>query len=68
MPRPKQANLQKITMNIREGDFEKLATLFPTMGASVAARKIISAFVDRFHQENVTPVTDLSIEGLTSNE
>lgn len=50
MARPKK-NLQKKTLNFNDGDWDKLAEMFPEQGPSVAVRKIISRFV----QEHYVP-------------
>lgn len=61
MARPKRADLQKVTLNIREGDMEKMAELFPQLGAGPAVRQLISAFVDK-HYAVPTSVPSPSIE------
>lgn len=56
--------LQKHTLNLREGDFEKLSSMFPSQPASHTLRVILSAFVDKYYVEG-TPVdlknTDISL-------
>lgn len=47
MARPRRNDLQKVTLNLREGDMDKLAELFPDLGSGPAARQLISAFVDK---------------------
>lgn len=47
MARVKTEELKKHTLNLREGDMEALAVLFPRFHPSVMVRKIVSKFVDR---------------------
>lgn len=55
MATPKNPDLVKKTMNFRKGDFEKMDELFPSLSASEAIRKVISAFVDKHHHASVPP-------------
>ena len=41
MPRVKKEELQKVTLNLSMGDRDTLSQFFPTVGWSVAARRII---------------------------
>lgn len=61
MARPKRNDLQKVTLNIREGDMEKMAQLFPDLGAGPAVRQLISAFVDK-HFVQPNPVQQPPVE------
>lgn len=61
MARPKRNDLQKVTLNIREGDMEKMAQLFPDLGAGPAVRQLITAFVDK-HYIQPSSVPSPSIE------
>lgn len=47
MSKAKTEELKKHTLNLRDGDMEQLAILFPKHSPSVMARKIISKFIDR---------------------
>ena len=47
MPKVKSVELQKHTLNLRQGDFEKMGTLFPAIGASEAIRRLVSKFIDK---------------------
>jgi len=42
MPRPAKSPLQKVTLNLIEGDRDILNNFFPAQGWSVAARAIIN--------------------------
>lgn len=46
MARTKTEKLKKHTLNLRDGDMEALATLFPRFHPSVMVRKIVSKFID----------------------
>lgn len=39
--------LEKVTINIREGDADSLSEWFPASGYSVVIRDIVRAYVDR---------------------
>jgi hypothetical protein len=51
--------LTKHTLNLREGDVDRLKSLFPEVGAAYVIRKLVSDYLDRdtkdrkieFHQE-----------------
>lgn len=47
MARMKTEELKKHTLNLRDGDMEKLTALFPSVQSSVMVRKIISRFIDK---------------------
>jgi len=47
MGRPKTEELKKHTLNLRDGDMETLAELFPRFHPSVMVRRIVSKFVDK---------------------
>jgi predicted component of type VI protein secretion system len=47
MARLKAEELKKHTLNLREGDMEALAELFPKFHPSVMVRRIVSKFVDQ---------------------
>lgn len=63
MPPPKNHDLVKKTLNLRRGDFEAMASLFPSLEPSQAIRQLISAFVDR-HQSAPKPIP-LSLQELS---
>lgn len=48
MARPKEdLPLEKVTLNLYAGDFDKLGEMFKTVGASKAIRTIIHAYIQR---------------------
>ena len=58
MSTPKNPDHVKKTLNLREGDFEKMGELFPKMRPSVAIRELISKFIDRHYMINNVPETE----------
>jgi hypothetical protein len=54
MPREK-ADLQKHTLNLRTGDFDKIGQLFPNMDSSTAIRTLLSKFIDNNWKKARTP-------------
>lgn len=44
--RKSSEELQKHTLNLREGDYAKIQSYYPTVGAGPVIRKVISKFVD----------------------
>lgn len=52
-------NISKHTLNLREGDYDKLRDAFPDVGAAVIIRRIVSKFVDELDR-GMTP-TNLQI-------
>lgn len=55
MAKPK-SDLQKHTLNLRPGDFDKMGSLFPELGASRAIRTLIERFVDKNYSTKPTSV------------
>lgn len=51
MPRISEEPLQKVTLNLVDGDKETLASFYPNLGWSVAARKIIKRYCDGLRRE-----------------
>lgn len=54
MPKPK-ADLQKHTLNLRTGDFDRMGQLFPAMDSSLAIRTLLSRFIDKNWKESKQP-------------
>ena len=50
MPAKKSEDLQKHTLNLRAGDFDRLGELLPELGPSGARRRIISSLIDKHHK------------------
>lgn len=46
MPKNEE-ELHKHTLNLFEGDYDKIASLYPDVGAAVVIRKIIRDFINR---------------------
>jgi len=49
MPKVKDVDLHKHTLNLRAGDYARMQELFPQLGGGGAIRKLISNFVDKNH-------------------
>ena len=47
MAKPKTEELQKHTLNLRAGDLDALASLFPGKSPTVMLRRIVSRFIDK---------------------
>ena len=65
MSRQKTEELKKHTLNLRDGDVETIAHLFPNKSPSVVIRKIISKFVDSClagQEERKVPVPPINLE------
>lgn len=58
MPRIKNTDLQKHTLNLRRGDYEKMDELFPTKRGGPAIRALISMFVDK-HINSKTALVEI---------
>lgn len=63
MGRKKAEELKKHTLNLREGDMEALAELFPRFNPSVMVRRIVSRFIDQTRKvpENKVEPKDLEL-------
>ena len=55
----KNVDLKKHTLNLRDGDFDRMALIFPKLGGSVAIRTLISNFVDQAEANAPTPATQV---------
>ena len=51
----KNVDLKKHTLNLREGDFDRMAMLFPKLGGSVSIRTLVSNYVDKAEAALPTP-------------
>lgn len=59
--KPIKEDLQKHTLNLRAGDYERLQSLYPEVGAALVIRKIVSAFLDRDTAEIDTSKMEISL-------
>lgn len=64
MPRPKQRELQKVTLNLFEGDFEILQSTYRDIGASKVVRTLVRAHIESLEANVKADPTQLEIEGL----
>lgn len=60
MPRIKEEGLQKHTLLLYEGDYEKLREVYPETGAALIIRRIVRALVKQI-ETNGGPV-DMQVE------
>lgn len=49
----------KVTMNLREGDFHYLQTAFPKLGAGPFIRRLVSNYVDQLRKKHAEEEKDL---------
>jgi len=54
MPKAK-ADLQKHTLNLRQGDYDRMGQLFDGMNSAEAIRSLISKFIDKNWKEGKVP-------------
>lgn len=57
MARPKRNDLEKVTLNLREGDMRKMGELFPGMGSGPAVRELLIKFVDKHYNQPTSKTT-----------
>ncbi len=50
-----KSDLQKHTLHLRTGDFDRMGQLFPNMDSSTAIRTLLSRFIDKNWKEGKTP-------------
>ncbi len=50
-----KSDLQKITLNLRPGDFQKMGELFPDLNSSTAIRTLVARFVDTHYKTQPAP-------------
>ena len=55
----KNVDLKKHTLNLRDGDFDRIALLFPKLGGSVAIRTLVSNYVDKVEANTPSPATSV---------
>ena len=56
MTKKSEEPLQKHTLLLFEGDYERLQTMYPDVGASVVIRKVVREFIDRQHPPAIVPI------------
>lgn len=61
MARKSEDELQKHTLHLFRGDFEKLQLLFPALGASVVIRKLVRNTIQRAEATSPQPKLDEDI-------
>lgn len=56
-----KAELQKHTLNLFPGDYEKLRELFPDVGASTIIRRIVRSFINQIEEKGTASVADIDV-------
>jgi hypothetical protein len=59
--------LQRVCVNLRDGDWDELKKFHPRVGAGQIIREVIIKHVDRFHAKAAqrrTPIKDLDVDKL----
>lgn len=63
--KPDGPPLQKVTLNLHEGDMARMQELFPKTGGSAMIRKIVRNFIERVEAEmEQRPIPDFKLEDL----
>lgn len=62
MARKAEDQLHKHTMNFFAGDIEKIADLYPDVGASVIIRRLVRDFVERVSAQNASAVVKTEVK------
>lgn len=62
MRRKEDQPLQKVTLNLIEGDFAKLQEIYPRLGAGKVVRTLVHAHVRRIEETAQQVTSDLKIE------
>lgn len=57
MARPKRNDLEKVTLNLREGDMKKMSEMFPDIGGGPAVRELLTKFVDKHYNQPATTIS-----------
>ena len=56
--RPDEHNLQKVTLNLAEGDFQRMGLMYPALGASKAIRLLVRGHVKLKFRDGHVPATE----------
>jgi hypothetical protein len=57
---PRSDDLQKHTLNLFEGDYEKLQSYYPDVGAGPIIRRVVRSFLEQIEKEGVG--NDINVE------
>ncbi len=58
----KSEELQKVTMNLFEGDYAKVQALYPEVGAGPIIRQVLRAWLDKIESgEAAAPTVEVKI-------
>lgn len=61
MPAKSEIPLHKKTLNLYEGQYEKLAAMYPNTDPAKSIRDILQAHIDAFERLNPTPKVDVQV-------
>lgn len=61
MARSTDVQLQKHTLNLREGDWERLASYYPDIPTSTIVRMIVSRYVEQIEEHGASPNAQVEI-------
>lgn len=56
-----EQELTKHTLNLFKGDYEKLAELYPDVGAAPVIRRIVRKFLESLDQPATTPKMEVEL-------
>jgi len=56
-----KAELQKHTLNLFPGDYNKLQQFYPDLGAATIIRRLVRQFVEQIEVKGVAPVADIDV-------
>lgn len=60
MPKPRDGDLHKHTLNLFEGDYEKIQSYYPDTGAATIIRRLVRRFIQQV--EAGSPSFDLEVK------
>jgi hypothetical protein len=61
MPAKSEIPLQKKTLNLYEGQYDKLAAMYPSTDPAKSIRDILQAHIEAFERLNPTPKVEVKI-------
>lgn len=54
--------LEKVTLNLRKGDTERLRELYPNLAYAYVIREIVSKFIEKQERSTAKEVGELTVE------
>jgi hypothetical protein len=58
---PDETDLQKHTLNLYRGDYDRLRAAYPDIGAATVIRRVVRKFVEKIEASESATDVDLSI-------